>query len=191
MTPLVLASTSRYRRELLARLGVAFEACAPGVDETCPPGEAPAASARRLALAKGGAIAARRPEAVVLAGDQLADLGGGALGKPGDAAEARRQLRAMSGASVTYFTAIALFAPGAEPLTHVDRSRVALRRLAADEIERYLEHDRPFDCAGALRLEGLGIALCSAVETQDPTALLGLPLAATAALLRGVGYRVP
>ncbi|MGH8426618.1 MAG: Maf family protein [Gammaproteobacteria bacterium] len=192
MPPLILASGSRYRRELLVRLGFAFEVLVPDVDERVAPGEEVSAATLRLARLKAAMIAARRPDALVLAGDQLASVVGQPVGKPRDEAEARRQLQAMSGRTVTYSTAIALVVPGAaEPTTHLDTSHVTLRVFGADEIARYVERERPFDCAGALKLEGLGSALCERIETSDPTALIGLPLIATASLLREVGYPVP
>ncbi|MGH8272741.1 MAG: Maf family protein [Gammaproteobacteria bacterium] len=189
---LILASTSRYRRELLARLGITFETAAPHVNETLADGEAPADAALRLARAKARAVAEQRPEALVLASDQLADLDGTALGKPRDAAEARRRLAQMSGQTLTYCTAIALLAPGAErPETFLDESRVYLRAYDEEEISRYVAAANPLDCAGGLKLEGLGAALCERIETADPTALIGLPLIATARLLRAAGYPLP
>lgn len=188
---LVLASTSPYRRELLERLGVPFEVAAPWVDETLAANEAPEKAVRRLALAKAQAVAARETDALVLASDQLASLADEPLGKPGTAANAVAQLRAMAGATVTYCTAVAVIAPGFEDVEELDLSRVTLRRPSQAEIERYVDRARPLDCAGSLKLEGAGIALCKRIETNDPTALIGLPLIATARLLRERGFDIP
>lgn len=186
MTPLILASTSRYRRELLARLRLPFTVARPEVDETPLPGEAPADLARRLAQAKAGAIAARAPEAWVIGSDQVAELDGRPLGKPGHAAAAVAQLRAMSGRAVAFRTALCL-QRGATRLEAMDETVVRFRTLATDEIERYVAAEQPLDCAGSFKSEGLGIALFEAIETRDPTALIGLPLIATARLLRAAG----
>ncbi len=187
---LVLASTSRYRRELLARLGVRFETVRPEVDETPLEGEAPEALALRLAAAKALAVAAQRPGAWVIGSDQVADFDGRPLGKPGDRATAIAQLEAMSGRAVAFRTAVAVAADGAVA-TALDTTLVRFRRLDRDVIERYLDAERPFDCAGSFKSEGLGIALFDAVESRDPTALVGLPLIATARLLREAGLAVP
>jgi septum formation protein len=193
MTPprLILASTSRYRRELLERLRWPFEAVAPGVDETPQPGETPAALARRLALAKAQAVAGAHPDAVVIGSDQVADLDGQPIGKPGGHDRAVEQLHAMSGRSVVFQTAVAVvristgFA--AEVLVPVT---VRFRRLNDREIEHYLQAEQPYDCAGSARSESLGIALLDAIESDDPTALVGLPLIRTAAMLRAAGIDV-
>jgi len=185
---LVLASTSRYRRELLARLRLPFEVESPGIDEQAAPGEAPATTALRLALAKAEAVAARDPAAIVIGSDQVADLAGTGLGKPGDHARATAQLRAMRGRLVVFQTAVAVvcrergFAEGA--LVPV---AVRFRALADDEIERYLRAEQPYDCAGSAKIETLGIALVERVDSDDPTALIGLPLIRTCALLRRAG----
>ncbi len=192
MPILILASSSPYRRELLERLDLDFEVLPPEVDENLHAGETPAEAALRLARAKARAVADRRPGALVLASDQLASFDGQALGKPRDAAMARRWLMQMSGRTVTYHTAIALLAPGAsDAATHLDHSRVGLREFKDEEIARYLDRATPLDCAGALRLEGLGATLCERIETEDPTALIGLPLIATARLLRAAGCALP
>lgn len=192
MPPLILASGSPYRSELLARLGLAFEIEIPSVDEKLASEEATSAAVLRLARLKAAAVAARRPDALVLAGDQLAELDGRALGKPRNPAAARDMLSTMSGRTVTYCTALALIRPGStDYATRLDRSRVTLRELEPDEIGRYLESENVLDCAGALKLEGLGIGLCERIETQDPTALIGLPLIATAELLRRSGCNIP
>lgn len=188
MNPLILASTSRYRRELLTRLGLPFEAVSPEVDETPLPGEEPAALAARLAAAKAEAVAKRFPEAVVIGSDQVADLAGQPLGKPGDHERAIDQLRRQSGQRVVFQTAVAVrrastnFA--AQSLVPVV---VRFRTLADAEIERYLRREQPYDCAGSAKVETLGIALLESVESDDPTALIGLPLIATCALLRRAG----
>lgn len=186
MPSLILASTSRYRQELLARLRLPFEARAPHVDETAMPGEGPAALAERLALAKAQAVAARFPDAVVIGSDQVADLDGQALGKPGSHDNAVAQLRRMSGRTVVFQTAVAVVAPG---LAAIERAevKVRMRTLSDAEIERYLRTDQPYDCAGSAKVESLGIALLDAVESDDPTALIGLPLIRTCALLRRAG----
>ncbi|MFT7771950.1 Maf family nucleotide pyrophosphatase [Roseateles sp.] len=186
MPPLILASTSRYRRELLTRLRLPFEAVAPEVDETALPGETPAALAERLALAKARAVAALRPGAIVIGSDQVADLGGEAVGKPGTHEAAAAQLQRMSGREVVFQTAVAVVAPG---LAAIERAevRVRFRELSDATIESYLRIDQPYDCAGSAKVESLGIALLEAVESDDPTALVGLPLIRTCALLRRAG----
>lgn len=190
MPPLVLASTSRYRRELLARLGLPFDSARPDVDETPLPDEAVDGMVVRLAEAKAAAIAGARPEAWVIGADQAAELDGHALGKPGDAERAEAQLAAMAGRAVHFHTAVCL-CNGERRLTASDVTTVHLRRLSAAEIRHYVAQERPFDCAGSFKSEGLGISLFDAIETRDPTALIGLPLIATARLLREVGYALP
>jgi septum formation protein len=187
---LVLASTSRYRRELLTRLTTHFRCLAPQVDETPQAGEAPAALAQRLAAAKAQAIAAQTPGAVVIGSDQVCDVDGRAFGKPGDAAGARAQLAACAGRSVQFHTAVCLIdTRGAAPRVSaaLDTTRVRLRPLDATEIARYVVREQPFDCAGSFKCEALGIALFEAFETSDPTALIGLPLIALCRLLREAG----
>lgn len=199
MTPLtdidlVLASTSRYRRELLARLSSAFRAVAPQVDETPLPGEAPAALAARLAEAKARAVAAQCPGALVIGSDQVADLDGRLLGKPGTAAAAKAQLTASSGRSVVFHTALCLVDARTQPFaaaTEIDTTAVVFRRLESSEIERYVETERPLDCAGSFKVEGLGISLFERIDSRDPTALIGLPLIALARLLRAAGVALP
>ena len=185
---LILASTSRYRHELLARLRLPFTVESPGVDETARPGETPRALAQRLALAKARAVAERHPDALVIGSDQVAELDGLAIGKPGSHVRAVEQLRAMSGRSVVFHTAVAVLrlASGysAQALVPVT---VRLRRLGDGEIERYLRAEQPYDCAGSAKVETLGIALVEAVESDDPTALVGLPLIRTCAMLRAGG----
>jgi septum formation protein len=189
---LILASTSPYRRELLARLKLRFEIRRPEVPEEERDGELPRARAGRLALDKAQAIAALEPGAVVIGADQVAVCEGRVLGKPGNVAAARAQLRYQSGRHVEFYTAVAVVCR-ARGYTDVytDRTTVELRALGEAEIEAYLAADEPFDCAGALRSEALGISLCRHIATEDPSALIGLPLIRLAASLRECGYRVP
>ncbi len=190
--PLILGSSSRYRRELLARLGLPFEVQAPDVDESPSESEAPRALALRLALAKARDVARRNPQAIVIGSDQVADLAGRPLGKPGTHSRAAMQLRAMSGQTVIFQTALSVVcaATGFEQ-TDLAPVEVRFRRLADAEIERYLRAEQPYDCAGSARSEGLGIALLEAIHSDDPTALVGLPLIRTARLLRAAGLVVP
>ena len=191
MPRLVLASTSPYRRELLARLRLPFDTVRPEVDEAPLAGEAPGPLAERLAAAKAEAVAATAGDAWVLGSDQAADLDGQPLGKSGGRAAAIEQLRAMSGRSVVFHTAVCLARSGAASLAAVGRTRVRFRTLAGDEIERYVDAEQPFDCAGSFKCEGLGIVLFESIENRDPTALVGLPLIATAGLLRRAGFMLP
>jgi len=186
--PLILASTSRYRAALLERLGLPFRVAAPRVAEDQRPGEAPAARASRLALAKAQAVAATHPGCWVLGSDQVADCDGRILEKPGTVENCREQLAACSGRSVAFFTAAALMRDGTDSVNqHVDRTSVRFRNLSAADIARYVERDRPLDCAGGFRCEGLGIALFEGIESDDPTALVGLPLIWVARALRDAG----
>jgi septum formation protein len=185
---LILASTSRYRRELLDRLHLPFEVVAPAVDEVPLPGEAPRQLAERLALAKAQAVAAVHATAVVIGSDQVAELDGQAIGKPLTHERAVAQLTAMSGRQVIFHTAVAVvccergFARGLlAPVA------VTFRELSAGDIESYLRTEQPYDCAGSAKSEGLGIALLAAIESDDPTALIGLPLIRTCTLLREAG----
>lgn len=185
---LILASTSRYRRDLLERLRLPFEVVAPAVDEAPLPGEVPRRLAERLALAKAQAVAAVHAAAVVIGSDQVAELDGQAIGKPLTHERAVAQLTAMSGRQVIFHTAVAVvcrergFARGLlAPVA------VTFRELGAGEIEDYLCTEQPYDCAGSAKSEGLGIALLAAIESDDPTALIGLPLIRTCTLLREVG----
>lgn len=189
--PLVLGSTSPYRRELLARLGLDFGVDRPGVEEAPRAGEAPRALVERLAREKALAVAQRHPGAWVIGSDQLAELDGVVLGKPGDRTRAVAQLAAMSGRAVDFLTAVCLARDGAVAALHTDRTTVRFRALGADEIGRYLDAETPYDCAGSFKSEGRGIALFEAIETRDPTALVGLPLIATARLLREAGFALP
>jgi len=187
----VLGSTSPYRRELLSRLRLRFEVAAPEVDETALSGEAPAALARRLALAKARAVAARYPEAAVIGSDQVADLDGEALGKPGCHDRAVEQLRRMRGRTVIFHTALAVVC-AARGFEQADLApvRVTFRSYGDDEIEAYLRAEQPYDCAGSARSEGLGIALLEAIDSDDPSALVGLPLIRTARMLRAAGVKI-
>jgi len=186
--PLILASTSRYRRELLARLHLPFDVQPPEVDETALSGETPRELAERLALEKAQAVAARFPEAVVIGSDQVADLAGEALGKPGDHARATAQLRRMRGQTLIFQTAVAVVC---QATGFVQRDlapvRVVFRELSDAAIEHYLQAEQPYDCAGSAKSEGLGIALLSAIDSDDPTALVGLPLIRTCRMLRSAG----
>ncbi len=189
---LVLASTSRYRRELLARLALPFETAAPDVDETPRAGEAPRELALRLALEKAQAVAARKPQAIVIDSDQVADLHGQPLGKPGTHERAAAQLARMSGQTVLFHTAVAVVqASRGFAQSSLATVTVRFRALDAATIERYLLAEQPYDCAGSAKSEGLGIALLQAIESDDPTALIGLPLIRTAQLLRAAGLTLP
>ena len=190
MTPLVLASTSPYRRELLARFRLPFTVERPDVDESPLAGEAPAALAARLAAAKARAVADRHPAAWVIGSDQVAELDGQPLGKPGTRERALAQLMAASARSVAFHTAFSVIGPGASH-AHVDLTRVRFRTLDPAAVGRYLDAEQPYDCAGAFKCEGLGIVLFEAISSEDPTALVGLPLIALAAALRAAGYRLP
>jgi len=185
---LILGSTSRYRRDLLGRLRLPFDCVAPQVDETPRPDEAPAALALRLALEKAREVASRHPDAVVIGSDQVADLDGQPIGKPGTHENAVAQLRRLSGRQAVFQTAVAVvradtgFAKALlAPVT------VRFRTLGDGEIERYLRLEQPYDCAGSAKSETLGIALLDAIDSDDPTALVGLPLIRTCALLREAG----
>ena len=189
---LVLASTSPYRRELLARLRVPFDVARPDVDESPLPGESPPALAERLSAAKAQAIARRSPHAWVIGADQVAELDGHVLGKPGSFERAADQLAAASGRELRFHTAVCLLRHG-EPrrFEFADVTVVRFRPLDNGTIERYLHAEQPYDCAGSFKAEGLGISLFEAIESLDPTALVGLPLIALAQALREVGYDLP
>ena len=189
--PLILGSTSRYRRELLERLRLPFEVHAPQVDETPRAGEPPENLARRLALAKARAVAARYPQAVVIGSDQVADLEGEPLGKPGTHARAVEQLRRMRGRTVIFQTALSVvcLARGFE-MSDLAAVKVRFRALSDAEIDTYLRREEPYDCAGSAKSEGLGIALLESIDNDDPTALVGLPLIRTARMLRAAGLPV-
>jgi len=189
---LVLASGSRHRRALLERLGIPFDQDSPDIDETPLAGEEPAATAVRLAREKARAVMDRHPAAVVIGSDQVAVRDGERLGKPGDAARATEQLTRSSGRPVEFLTAVCVIASAFpdEPREHVDVTRVVFRPLSPGAIARYLEADRPFDCAGSFRSESLGIALLERIDTQDPTALVGLPLIWLSGALEELGLPV-
>jgi len=192
VSALILASTSVYRRELLARLGLPFEALPPGVSEAHLAGESPADRALRLALEKAGAVARAQPQAVVIGADQVAACADQLLEKPGDAARCREQLATLSGRTALFYTACTVLGrDGTVHLAHIDTTTVVFRTLSAEEIERYVARERPFDCAGGFRVEALGISLFECIESRDPTALIGLPLIWLAAALRDAGFPVP
>jgi len=187
---LILASTSRYRAEQLRRLTDSFRQMSPEVDETRRPGERPQALAERLALAKAQAVAQRHPGSFVIGSDQVAALGDEVLGKPGSVERARQQLLACSGREVLFHTALALIEPDGRAHTAVDLTRVRFRDLDEAEIARYVARELPLDCAGSFKVEGLGIGLFDAVVSEDPTALVGLPLVALCRLLRAAHIAV-
>ena len=188
MPRLILASTSRYRRELLQRLRMPFEVVSPDVDESPRPGEAPGALAARLALAKAEAVAARQSDAVVIGSDQVAELDGETIGKPHTHDRAVAQLRAMSGRRVVFHTAVAVVRRERDfAQTLLAPVVVTFRVLTDAEIDHYLRAEQPYDCAGSAKCETLGIALLAAIDSDDPTALVGLPLIRTCALLREAG----
>ena len=188
---LILGSTSRYRHELLSRLRVPFDVVSPAVDETPLQGEAPVDLAKRLALAKAHAVAKLHPHAVVIGSDQVADLHGEPLGKPGSHPRAVEQLQRMRGQTVIFQTAVAVVcqATGFERI-EVAPVRVQFRDLSDSEIEAYLQAEQPYDCAGSAKSEGLGIALLEAIHNDDPTALIGLPLIRTCKMIREAGIPV-
>lgn len=190
--PIILGSTSVYRAELLTRLRLPFSKCTPEVDETPRPGEAPAALAARLALAKAQAVAQNNPSALVIGSDQVADLNGQPLGKPGNFDRAVAQLTAMSGQLVIFHTAVALVCQESG-FSQQDTAvvRVRFRDLSLPEIERYVLAEEPYDCAGSAKSEGLGVSLLASMDNDDPTALIGLPLIKTCNLLRAAGVMVP
>ncbi len=186
--PLILGSTSAYRRELLERLRIPFTVESPHVDETPLPGETPLALAQRLALAKAHAVAQRFPASVVIGSDQVADLDGEPLGKPGNYARAVLQLQRMRGKTVIFQTAVAVVCVESSFVQQaLAPVRVKFRYLNDAEIDAYLRAEEPYDCAGSAKSEGLGIALLESIENDDPTALVGLPLIRTSAMLRAAG----
>ena len=192
MLPLVLASSSAYRRELLSRLLLPFEALSPHVDESPLPGEAPLATCERLAREKARKIAQTRPRALIIGSDQIALLHGQLVGKPGNHANAVRQLQQASGQEMTFHTALCLL--NAET-GRLQQQRVVVtvqyRTLSTDQIERYLAADQPYDCAGSGRIETLGITLMAWVKSDDPTALIGLPLISLTNMLHREGVALP
>jgi len=189
--PLILASTSPYRRELLERLGVAFAVEAPDVDEAPLAGEPPTERALRLAAAKAEAVARRHPGAVVIGSDQVAAAGGVILDKPGTVERACQQLKHLAGSQARFYTACAVrWHNTGFSVNHLDTVTVAVRDLTTEEIAAYVAREQPLNCAGSFKSEGLGIALFSRIESEDPTALVGLPLIWLAGALRQAGYRL-
>ncbi|MEO8134782.1 MAG: Maf family nucleotide pyrophosphatase [Betaproteobacteria bacterium] len=187
--PLVLASTSRYRSELLSRLRLTFDVAAPDADETPLPGESCRETALRLATAKARSLHVQYPAALIIGADQVADLDGEAIGKPGNFTNALRQLQRMRGRTVVFHTAVALFdsRTGAIQLACTPTT-VAFRKLPDDALGRYLELEAPYDCAGSAKAEALGIALTERIESSDPTALIGLPLIALTSMFATAGF---
>ena len=185
---LVLASSSRYRRELLERFGLPFAVDSPAVDEAPAPQESAAALVRRLSEAKARAVAERWPQAVVIGSDQAASFEGRILGKPGTVAKAVAQLLEFAGKRVDFYTGVAvLHAPSGRIAMHLDRTTAHFRQLRVQEVERYVHGDQPLDCAGGIKFEGLGPLLLTAVDTRDPSASIGLPLIELGAMLRAEG----
>jgi 7-methyl-GTP pyrophosphatase len=188
---LVLASTSPYRRELLARLGLAFTVYSPGVDETPRPEETPAQTALRLAQAKAEAGGTRYPQALVIGSDQVAEVDGHRLDKPGSHERAAAQLAMLSGRCANFHTAVAVFDTASRRMqARLVATRVQFRVLSSRQIDAYLRKEQPFDCAGSAKSEGLGIALLQSVDSADPTALIGLPLIALTEMLQAGGLDV-
>lgn len=189
--PLILASSSVYRRSLLQRLGVAFTSVSPDVDETPHPGELPAATALRLALSKAQAVAATNPRALIIGSDQVADLDGAALSKPGNHGNAVRQLQAMRGRRVVFHTALCLLdaTSGNHQLENVPTA-IQFRDISDTQIERYLRIEQPYDCAGSAKIETLGIALVEKIDSDDPTAIIGLPLMMLVTMLAREGVNI-
>ena len=189
---LILASSSPYRRALLARLQISFETCAPGIDETPTPGETPGSTARRLSRKKAQAVVERFPGAIVIGSDQVATLDGEQIGKPGSHDNALNQLRKMRGRKVTFHTALCLWNGMEQDVASAVQEAnvqtfVTFRDLPDDELDEYLRIEQPYDCAGSAKNEGLGIALVERIDSDDPTALTGLPLIALCTMLRKAG----
>ncbi|MCZ6716301.1 MAG: Maf family protein [Gammaproteobacteria bacterium] len=190
-TDLILASGSRYRRHLLARLALDFRCIAADIDEDHQPGESPAEMAARLAQSKALAVAGRHPEAIIIGSDQVATVNGQIVGKPDDRTAACSQLRSASGQLMDFHTAVHIIPPfGGNRLAHLDTTRVSFRRLDDAMIKDYLDREQVLDCAGSFKSEGLGIALVEKIETCDPTALIGLPLIWLAGALRSLGLAI-
>ncbi len=188
--PLILASSSPYRRALLQRLALDFEVLAPDIDETPRPGESASSLAERLARCKAAAVASQRPGALVIGSDQVAECRGQHLGKPETADRAMAQLQFMRGSDVVFHTAVAV-ARGNRMLSEVVATRVRLRKLSDSQLSRYIEREQPLDCAGAFKSECGGIALLESLSSDDPSALVGLPLIATIRLLEAFGLSLP
>ena len=184
---LILASSSRYRKTLLERLSVRFSCSSPDIDESRHDGESAEALVVRLAEEKAAAIATQQPNCVVIGSDQLAELDGDVLGKAGSIPAAEAQLARLSGRSVRFLTAVCVLSADGSSQLHLDVTEVQMRDLRADEIARYVAIEQPLDCAGSFKSEGLGAALFDAVHSTDPSALIGLPLIATARMLRAAG----
>ena len=188
---LVLGSTSPYRRELLGRLGLAFDTASPHCDETPLPGEVPRATALRLSIAKARSLAGKFPDALIIGADQVASSGSERLDKPGTHENAVRQLRLLSGQTAHFDTAVTLLdARNGKLQSRAVPCRVVFRKLEDAAIERYLEKEKPYDCAASAKAEGLGIALLERIETEDPTSLIGLPLIALSGMLERAGLPV-
>jgi septum formation protein len=188
---LVLASTSKYRKALLERLGLAFEVAPPGVDEQVLPGEAPADTALRLSVLKAQSLRKRFADALIIGSDQVAALGSERLDKPGNHEGAVRQLRRMSGKAADFHTAVTVFDSNTTKIeSRLVPCRVTFRTLDDARIEAYLRREQPYDCAGSAKAEGLGIALIARMETDDPTSLIGLPLIALTEILEHAGLQV-
>ena len=187
---LILASTSIYRRELLERLRIPFSVISPKVDETPLAGESSLDLALRLANAKAAAVAKENPNTWVIGSDQVADLCGAAIGKPGNFDRAMAQLQLMRGQTVTFHTALCLMKDDKQTTLSIP-TEVTFRKLSDDVLESYLLAEEPYDCAGSAKSEGLGISLLEAIQSDDPTALIGLPLIALTGLLRDAGFAIP
>jgi septum formation protein len=189
---IVLASSSSYRKALIGRLGLNCTTIAPDIDESALPGESPVATATRLAQAKARKVATNKPEALIIGSDQVALLDDAVLGKPGSHESAVRQLRLMSGKTTVFHTAICLYDAASEEMQCANvPTTVHLRELTDEVIERYLKQDQPYDCAGSAKIEALGIALVEKVESDDPTALIGLPLITLVTMLKRAGIILP
>ncbi len=189
--PLVLASRSPYRKTLLDRLGLDFDVHPADIDETPRSGEQPAELVERLSLEKARAVARTYPESAIFGLDQVAELAGESLGKPGSAAAAVEQIQRLSGRSIVFHSGLCLLFPGARPRLERIETEVVFRRLDSDEIRRYVDRDAPMDCAGAFRSETLGSTLVERITSDDPSALMGLPLIAAARMLREKGWQLP
>ena len=185
--PLILASTSRYRRELLERLAIPFSVVKPDVDETQLAGESPLANCRRLAFEKASSVATKHPDAIVIGSDQVLDLDDEAMSKPGNFATALAQLKRCQGRRLICYTALCVLAPSHAPLVDVVATEIVYRNLPDEALTAYLEREKPFDAAGAVKVETNGITLLSAVKSDDPTAIIGLPLIRLTDFLRELG----
>ncbi|MFC1777071.1 Maf family protein [Pseudomonadota bacterium] len=189
---LILASSSKYRRKLLQRFGIPFGCQSPEIDETVLPGESPAELVARLATRKATVVSKKKPRAIVIGSDQIAVFNGRIIGKPGNYEAALEQLAGFSGQVVEFLTTVSVQSHQIQfSEQHTDSTKVRFRTLQRDEIERYLQKEKPFDCAGAFKAESLGIALFDSIISEDPTALVGLPLIRTAAMLRRAGLKLP